>query len=60
MNNTQESTSNFLEKLDDNKLSGSSDTLVLCAYLEEENEKEDKKISYFSFKNYRSKSCIIL
>jgi hypothetical protein len=66
MNNTQDSPSKFFIKLDaDNarKLNGSSDTLILYAYLDEENkteEKEDEKITYFSFKNYRSKSCIIL
>ncbi len=72
MNNVQESTSNFLLKLEASnkiKLSGSSDTLVLCAYLDEEeiedkevNKKEIKKekISYFSFENHRSKSCILL
>ncbi len=94
MNNVQESTSNFLLKLEASnkiKLSGSSDTLVLCAYLDEEeiedkdeeeiedkdeeeienknkeeikkeNKEENKKekISYFSFENHRSKSCILL
>jgi hypothetical protein len=74
MNIVQESTSNFLIKLEASnkiKLSGSSDTLVLCAYLDEEEfegkdkeetEKEIKKenISYFSFENHRSKSCILL
>ena len=67
MNNNQDSTSNFLVKLDKyniNKLGGSSDTIVLCAYLdedeEEENEDKEEKITYVSFKNHRSKSCIIL
>ncbi len=71
MNNNQDSTSNFLVKLDKyniNKLGGSSDTIVLCAYLDEEdeenkkeeNEEKEEKITYVSFKNHRSKPCIIL
>lgn len=66
MNNLGNSPPNFLEKLDAyNKgdSNNSSDTLVLCTILENEKEKKEEKEekhSYFSFKNHRSKSCIIL
>jgi hypothetical protein len=66
-NNIENSNTNFLNKLEKENirsLGGSSDTIVLCAYIEDEDEykkkNEDEKITYFSFNNHRSKSCAIL